>query len=54
MGKKTKRAQTPKARNIEYMKGMQELRRSNASGPHRSGVDYKRKPKHTNRPDWEN
>lgn len=36
-------------RNERYMEGMQELRRSNAAGPHRSKADYRRKPKHTGR-----
>lgn len=45
-----RRSQTAKAltggRNERYMEGMQELRRSNAAGPHRSNADYRRKPKH--------
>ena len=32
--------------NKEYMAAMQELRRSNASGTHKSKKAYKRKPKH--------
>lgn len=52
MAKKTKRPQTPKVRNEEYMRGMQELRRSNAAGAHRSATDYRRRPKHVNR-GWE-
>lgn len=38
-----------KSGNTPYMEGMQELRRSNAAGPHRSTADYRRKPKHTGR-----
>lgn len=38
--------------NKEYMAGMQELRRSNASGPHKSEKVYNRKPKHRNRIEW--
>lgn len=46
--KNKRKPQTPKPRtgNTEYMKGMQELRRSNAAGTHRSPKDYQRKPKH--------
>lgn len=43
---KRKRPQSPKGRNIEYMRGMQELRRSNAAGTHKSKKAYSRKPKH--------
>lgn len=46
MAKKTKRPQAPKSGNEAYMRGMQELRRSNAAGTHRSETDYRRKPKH--------
>lgn len=42
--------QKPKVRNEAYMRGMQELRKSNASGPHRPKTAYKRKPKHG---DWQ-
>lgn len=54
MGKnKNRRSQTAKpltgGRNERYMEGMQEIRRSNAAGPHRSANDYRRKPKHVNR-----
>lgn len=35
-----------KSGNTEYMRGMQELRRSNAAGTHKSSKDYRRKPKH--------
>lgn len=45
---KNKRPQTPKARNEEYMKGMQAIRFSNAAGSHKSAKDYQRKPKHFN------
>lgn len=41
-----------KSGNQRYMEGMQELRRSNAAGTHRSAKDYRRKPKHTGR-GWE-
>ena len=41
-----------KSGNTPYMEGMQELRRSNAAGPHRSAMDYRRKPKHAGR-GWE-
>lgn len=44
-----RRAQSPKpakSRNIGYMEGMQELRRSNAAQPHKLATDYRRKPKH--------
>jgi len=47
MGKnKNRRAQAPKVRNEAYAKAMQELRRSNAAGSHKSVKDYRRKPKH--------
>lgn len=46
MAKNKKRPQTPKARNEAYMRGMQELRQSNAAGSHKSVKDYRRKPKH--------
>jgi len=49
---KNRRPQTPKGRNIEYAKGMQELRRSSAAGIHRSERDYRRKPKHPGK-GWE-
>lgn len=52
MSKNKKRAQAPKGRNVEYMRGMQELRRSNASGTHKTEKDYRRKPKHVNK-GWE-
>jgi len=35
--------------NTEYMRGMQELRRSSAAGSHKSAKDYRRKPKHRNK-----
>lgn len=45
-----RRSQTPKpimgSRNERYMEGMQELRRSNAAGPHKPASAYQRKPKH--------
>lgn len=50
--KNTKRPQAQKGRNIEYMKGMQELRRSNAAGTHKTAKDYRRKAKHVNRQEW--
>jgi hypothetical protein len=46
---KNRRPQTPKLKNMgneDYMRGMQELRRSNAAGTHKSAKDYRRKPKH--------
>jgi hypothetical protein len=52
---KNRRPQTPKAKNMgneAYMRGMQELRRSNAAGSHKSVKDYRRKPKHAGR-GWE-
>lgn len=42
---RNRRQQAPKGRNIEYAKAMQELRRSNASGTHKSVKDYSRKDK---------
>ena len=41
-----------KSGNSRYVEGMQEIRFSNAAGPHRSASDYRRKPKHVNR-GWE-
>lgn len=46
MSKREKRQQAPKVRNENYMRGMQELRRSNAAQPHKSKKAYTRKPKH--------
>lgn len=49
---KNRRPQTSKpakSGNTRYMEGMQELRRSNAAGSHKSAKDYRRKPKHINR-----
>ena len=49
---KNRRAQNSKpakSGNERYMEGMQELRRSNAAGSHRSAKDYRRKPKHVNK-----
>lgn len=49
---KNRRPQTSKpakSGNTRYMEGMQELRRSNAAGSHRSAKDYRRKPKHVDR-----
>lgn len=43
---KNKRPQAPKVRNEAYMRGMQELRRSNAAGTHKNKKAYTRKPKH--------
>lgn len=43
---KNRRPQTPKVGNTAYMRGMQELRRSNASGPHKSKKAYVRKDKY--------
>lgn len=53
MAKNKKRPQTPKVRNEAYMRDMQELRRSNAAGTHRTAKDYRRKPKHVNK-GWDN
>lgn len=50
-----RRAQTSKpakSGNTKFMEGMQELRRSNAAGPHKSASDYRRRPKHMGR-GWE-
>lgn len=44
--KKNKRPQAPKGRNEEYMRGMQELRRSNAAGTHKNKKAYTRKSKY--------
>jgi hypothetical protein len=44
---KNRRPQTPKVGNPAMNKAFQELRRSNAAGPHRSATDYRRKPKHS-------
>lgn len=41
-----------KSGNQPYMEGMQELRRSNAAGPHKLATDYTRKPKHPGK-GWE-
>lgn len=49
---KNRRPQTPKVGNEGYMRGMQELRSSNAAGAHRTAKDYRRKPKHMGR-GWE-
>ncbi len=52
---KNRRAQSSKpakSGNTEYMYGMQELRRSNAAGSHKTAKDYRRKPKHVGR-GWE-
>lgn len=46
MGKSNRRPQATKGRNLAYAQGMQEIRFSNASGPHRAQTDYRRKPKH--------
>lgn len=52
MAKNKRKPQTPKARNESYMRGMQALRMSNASGPHQSNSDYRRKAKHPGK-GWE-
>ena len=44
--KKNRRPQAQKPRNIDYMRGMQEIRKSGAAGPHTSKKAYVRKPKH--------
>ncbi len=43
---KNRRAQAPKTGNEAYMRGMQELRSSNAAGFHKPNNAYVRKPKH--------
>lgn len=48
---KNKRSQvskTAKSGNTKYMEGMQQLRRSNAAGTHRTAKDYQRKGKYGN------
>lgn len=47
--KTNRRPQTPKVGNRQMMEAFQDLRRSNAATPHRSGTDYRRKPKHANK-----
>jgi len=44
--KKNRRPQAPKSRNLAYAQGMQEIRFSNAAGPHRLKTAHRRKPKH--------
>lgn len=47
MGKnKNRRPQAQKGRNLAYAMGMQEIRQSNAAGPHKSATDHRRRPKH--------
>lgn len=41
--KASKRVQTSKPRNEEYMKGMQELRKGSAAQPHRNKSKYNRR-----------
>ena len=41
-----------KSGNTRMMEGMQELRRSNAAGVHKSDSDYRRRPKHMGK-GWE-
>lgn len=47
---KNKRPQTPKpimgGRNQKFNEAMREKGRSNATQPHKSSKDYRRKPKH--------
>lgn len=43
---KNRRAQTPKARNEQLMRAMQDKRQSNAAGFHKPKTAYTRKPKH--------
>lgn len=55
MAKNKRRAQAPKPKNMgneAYMRGMQELRRSNAAGSHKMATDYRRRPKHMGK-GWE-
>lgn len=49
---KNRRSQTPKVGNTAYMRGMQELRRSNAAGFHQNPKDVNRRPKHPKK-GWE-
>jgi hypothetical protein len=42
---KTKRPQAPKSRNEPLMRAMQELRSSNAAGPHKAKNIYNRNDK---------
>lgn len=53
MNKHRKRPQKPKNQGNEgYMRGMQDIRFSNAAGPHNAKNAYNRKPKHRNRQEW--
>lgn len=49
---KNRRPQASKVGNEGYMRGMQELRKSNAAGPHVPATNYRRKPKHVKK-GWE-
>lgn len=49
MAKSNRRPQAPKVRNEAYMRGMQEIRRSNAAQPIPSGKKYRRTVKHRSR-----
>jgi hypothetical protein len=49
--RRTQVSKPAKSGNTPYMEGMQELRRSNAAGPHRAGNEYRRTPK---RKGWNN
>lgn len=50
MSKKQRRPQKPKNQgNEKYMRGMQDIRFSNASGPHKPKNAYTRRVKHVNR-----
>ena len=43
---KNRRPQTPKSGNRAMAQAFQEIRRSSAASPHKSGKAYSRKPKH--------
>lgn len=46
---KNRRPQTPKNTDSKYVREIQELRRSNAAGIHRTPKNYTRKVKHKNK-----
>lgn len=51
--RRSQNSKPAKSGNSKYMEGMQEIRRSNAAGAHKSAKDFRRKPKHVNR-GWDN
>lgn len=53
MAKNRKRPQAQKVGNTNYMRGMQDIRKSNAAGPHKGAGDYRRKSKHHKRDGWD-